>query len=144
MKTAVLIAGATDVRPFFTEALGAQVNVVLLEPPAEPDRAHFDALFETWLRLVDIVVVDAVSLGATTRWALESLAKAALADHQAVIVRLTADQLYTVRQRKPEQAQDELAADCQRDKQFNGAFDLAGRTDESTNILATPSVEQEW
>jgi len=92
MKTAVLIAGATDVRPFFTEALGAQVNVVLLEPPAEPDRAHFDALFETWLRLVDIVVVDAVSLGATTRWALESLAKAALADHQAVIVRLTADQ----------------------------------------------------
>ena len=92
MKTALLLAGAADARQFFTEALGAQVNLVWLEPPAEPDGAHYDALLETWLRLVDVVVVDAVSLATTTRWVLESLARAALADQQAVIVRLTTAQ----------------------------------------------------
>jgi len=92
MKTALLLADATDVRQFFTAALGPQVNLVLLDPLVEPDRARYDALFATWLRLVDIVVVDAVSLGESTRWALESLAGATLGEHQAVVVRLTADQ----------------------------------------------------
>lgn len=92
MKTALLLTTSTDARQFFTEALGAHVNLVLLDPPAEPDRARFDALFETWLRLVDTVLLDAVSLGESTRWAVESLAGARLAEHQAVVVRLTADQ----------------------------------------------------
>ena len=92
MKTALLLADAIDARQFFTEALGPHVNLVLLDPPVEPDRASFDALFATWLRLVDIVVVDAVSLGESTRWALESLAGATLAEHQAVVVSLTTDQ----------------------------------------------------
>ena len=92
MKTALLLTTATDARQFFTEALGPHFNLVLLEPPAEPDRARFDALFETWLRLVDTVLVDAVSLGESTRWALESLAGARLAEHQTVVVRLTANQ----------------------------------------------------
>ena len=92
MKTALLLTTATDARQFFTEALGPHFNLVLLEPPAEPDRARFDSLFETWLRLVDTVLVDAVSLGESTRWAVESLAGTRLAEHQTVVIRLTTDQ----------------------------------------------------
>ena len=38
MKTALLLADAIDARQFFTEALGPHVNLVLLDPPVEPDR----------------------------------------------------------------------------------------------------------
>ena len=92
MKTALLLTDADATRQFFAEALGSQVNLVRLELPAEPDRARFDALFETWLRLVDIIIVDAVSLQEATRWAIEALTGRALAEHQAVVIRLNADQ----------------------------------------------------
>ncbi len=92
MKTALLLADGADIRHFFTEALGSQVNLVPVDAPTEPNRAGFDALFSTWLRLVDIVIIDAISLNESTRWALESLAATTFADHQAVVVRLNVDQ----------------------------------------------------
>jgi signal transduction histidine kinase len=92
MKTILLIAGSDQSRPLFAEALGPHVNLVLVEPPADPSREKFDALFATWLRLVDTVLVDAVSIDEAARWALESLAAAKLSDHQAVVLRLSAAQ----------------------------------------------------
>ncbi len=92
MKTILLLAGTDESRPLFAEALGPHVNLVLVEPPAEPGREKFDALFATWLRLVDTVLVDAASLDEAARWALESLATAKLGDHQSVVLRLSAAQ----------------------------------------------------
>lgn len=92
MNTALLLAGSHDARQLFTELLGDRTNLVLLEPPADPSREKFDALFDTWLRLVDIVLLDASSLDKSTRGALESLAAASLNDSQPVVVRLNAAQ----------------------------------------------------
>ena len=92
MKTALLLTNSAETQRLLTDILGEKTNIVLLPPPTEPSRDQFDALFSTWLRLVDAVVLDAVSLGETTRWAVESLASARLQEHQAVVVRATAAQ----------------------------------------------------
>jgi two-component system nitrogen regulation sensor histidine kinase GlnL len=92
MKSALLLTNSADSQRLFTETIGDRTNFVLLPAPTEPAREKFDALFATWLRLVDAVIVDAVSLGETSRWALESLAAARLQEHQAVVVRTTASQ----------------------------------------------------
>ncbi len=92
MKSALLLANSADSQRLFTEVIGERTNFVLLPAPTEPAREKFDALFATWLRLVDAVILDAVSLGETSRWALESLTTARLQEHQAVVVRATAAQ----------------------------------------------------
>ena len=92
MKTILLLAGSDESKPLFAEALGPHVNLVLVQPPVELSREKFDAIFVTWLRLVDAVLVDFVSLDEAVRWALESLAAAKLGEHQAVVLRLTAAQ----------------------------------------------------
>ena len=92
MKTALLLTNSAETQRLLTDILGEKTNIVLLPLPAEPSRERFDALFSTWLRLVDAVVLDAVSLGETTRWAAESLASSHLEEHQAVVVRATAAQ----------------------------------------------------
>jgi signal transduction histidine kinase len=92
MKTVLLLAGDSQVKPLLAEALGPHVNLVLVEPPADPSREQFDALFATWLRLADTVLVDVVSLRETARWALESLAAVKLGEHQSVVARLSAAQ----------------------------------------------------
>jgi hypothetical protein len=92
MKTVLLLAESDKSRPLFAEAFGPHVNLVLVEPPAEPSREKFDAIFATWLPLADTVLVDVVSLNETARWALESLAAAKLGDHQSVVARLSAVQ----------------------------------------------------
>jgi signal transduction histidine kinase len=100
MKTALLLANSAETQRLLTDILGEKTNIVLLPLPAEPSRERFDALFSTWLRLVDAVIVDAVSLGETTRWAMESLASSRLQEHQAVVVRATAAQqtLYPIQE----------------------------------------------
>jgi signal transduction histidine kinase len=92
MKTALLLTNSAETQRLLTDILGEKTNIVLLPLPAEPSRERFDALFSTWLRLVDAVILDAVSLGETTRWAAESLASSRLQEHQAVVVRATAAQ----------------------------------------------------
>ena len=92
MKTALLLTNSAETQRLLTDILGDKTNIVLLPPPAEPSRERFDALFSTWLRLVDAVILDAVSLGETTRWAVESLAASHLHEHQAVVVRATVAQ----------------------------------------------------
>jgi len=92
MKTALLLTNSAESQRLFTEIIGERTNFVLLPAPTEPQREKFDALFATWLRLVDAVILDAVSLGETSRWALESLSAARLHEHQAVVVRATAAQ----------------------------------------------------
>lgn len=92
MKTALLLTNAAATQRLLTDILGEKTNFVLLPPPADPTREKFDALFTTWLRLVDAVILDAASLGETSRWAVESLAEARLQEHQAVVVRATAAQ----------------------------------------------------
>ncbi len=87
MKTALLLANSAETQRLLTDILGEKTNIVLLPLPTEPSRERFDALFSTWLRLVDAVILDAVSLGETTRWAVESLAGSRLQEHQAVVVR---------------------------------------------------------
>ena len=98
MKTALLLTHSADTQRLLTDILGEKTNIVLLPLPAEPSRERFDALFGTWLRLVDAVILDAVSLGETTRWATESLAGTHLEKNQAVVMRATASQqtLYAV------------------------------------------------
>lgn len=92
MKTALLLTNSAETQRLLTDILGEKTNIVLLPPPTEPSQTQFDSLFSTWLRLVDAVILDAVSLGETTRWAIDSLAASALQEHQAVIVRATAAQ----------------------------------------------------
>jgi hypothetical protein len=100
MKTALLLTNSAETQRLLTDILGEKTNIVLLPLPAEPSREWFDALFSTWLRLVDAVILDAVSLGETTRWAAESLASSRLQEHQAVVVRATAAQqtLYPIQE----------------------------------------------
>src|SRR2546426_5916688 len=92
MKTALLLTNSADTQRLFTEILGEKTNFVLVPVPTEPSREKFDALFSTWLRLVDAVILDAVSLGQTTRWAVESLNETRLQENQAVVVRATTNQ----------------------------------------------------
>ena len=92
MKTALLLTNSAETQRLFTDILGEKTNIVLLPPPAEPSRAQFDALFSKWLRIVDAVLLDAVSLGEATRWAIESLAVSRMQEHQAVVVRASTAQ----------------------------------------------------
>ena len=92
MKTILLLAASDQCKPFFAEAFGPQVNLVLVEPPPDSTRETFDVLLANWLRLADGVVVDAVSLDETTRWALESLRAGRWAETTAVMLRLNAAQ----------------------------------------------------
>jgi nitrogen-specific signal transduction histidine kinase len=92
MKTALLLTNSAETQRTLTEILGAKTNLVLLPPPVDASRASFDALFATWLRLVDAVILDAASLQESSRWGIESLAAAPLREHQAVVVRATAAQ----------------------------------------------------
>jgi signal transduction histidine kinase len=92
MKTALLLTNSAGTQRLLTEVLGEKTNLVLLPAPVDPTREKFDALFTTWLRLVDAVILDAAALGETTRWAVESLSGAQLQERQAVVVRATATQ----------------------------------------------------
>jgi signal transduction histidine kinase len=92
MKTALLLTSSAETQRMFSDILGEKTNLVLLPPPADASRAKFDALFATWLRLVDAVILDAVSLQEISRWAIESLTAAQLREHQAVVVRATTAQ----------------------------------------------------
>jgi signal transduction histidine kinase len=92
MKTALLLTNSADTQRLLTEILGEKTNFVLLPPPTEFTREKFDALFATWLRLADAVILDAASLGEPSRWAIESLAEARMEERQAVVVRATAQQ----------------------------------------------------
>jgi len=67
MKTALLLTNSAETQRLLTDILGEKTNIVLLPPPTEPSQEQFDSLFSTWLRLVDAVILDAVSLGETTR-----------------------------------------------------------------------------
>ncbi|MCX7827539.1 MAG: hypothetical protein N2689_18575, partial [Verrucomicrobiae bacterium] len=93
MQTLLLLSSAADSQQLLTEVLGEQTSIIPVAPPPEPTREKFDALFSTWLRLVDAVFVDAVSLGESARWAFESLAAAHMEERHAVVVRATAFQL---------------------------------------------------
>lgn len=92
MKTILLLADSEASRTRLAEVLGPHVNLLLAEAPPEPTREKFEALLDTWLRLVDTVVVDMVSLREASRWALEALAEAKLGEHQSVVLWLSADQ----------------------------------------------------
>ena len=92
MKTALLLTNSAATQHLLTEILGQNTNFVLLPLPTEPTREKFDALFLTWLRLADAVILDAASLGETSLWAIESLAEAKVEDRQAIVVRATATQ----------------------------------------------------
>jgi len=92
MKTALLLTNSAETQRLLTDILGERTNLVLLPPPSEATRERFDALFATWLRLADAVILDAASLGAPSRWAVESLAAAKIEERQAVVVRAAAGQ----------------------------------------------------
>jgi signal transduction histidine kinase len=88
MNTTLLLTDSPQTLGSLTELLTRKTNVIPVPPPGEPSREKFDALFATWLRLADCVVVDAVALGAMTRWAVEALADVTL----PVVVRVNATQ----------------------------------------------------
>ncbi len=92
MKTALLLTSSADTQRLLADLCGQNTNFVLVPPPVDPTRAAFDALFGTWLRLVDAVVLDAAALGEPARWAIESLQAVRLDNHQGVVVRATAAQ----------------------------------------------------
>jgi len=98
MKTALLLTNSAETQRLFTDTLGDKTNFVLLPPPSGATREKFDALFATWLRLADAVILDAASLGAPSRWAIESLAAAKIEERQAIVVRAAEGQaaLYSV------------------------------------------------
>lgn len=90
MKTALLVTGSAHTRRVLAELVGESVNFLPVAPPTEMGRAQFDALFAKWLRLVEVVVLDGESLGAATRWAIESLAAAQLDEHHSAIALMPA------------------------------------------------------
>jgi signal transduction histidine kinase len=92
MKTALLVTDSAATQQLFGELFAGSVNLIPVPPPQEPSREKFDALFTMWLRLVEVIVVDAVALGQMTRWAVESLSSDT-AQRLPVIIRVTAEQL---------------------------------------------------
>jgi signal transduction histidine kinase len=88
MKTALLLTTSAQTQQTLQQILGDTTNIVLLPPLAEPGRVQYDALFATWLRLVDIIFIDAAALGETSRWVIEAAAAAPLTEDQTVIIRL--------------------------------------------------------
>jgi signal transduction histidine kinase len=96
MKTAVFLTNATDARRQLDGAVAGRLNLIPVPAPTEPSRDNFDALFTTWLRLADVIIVDGVSLKENMRWALEALTDAVAARATTpVILRLTAAQRQT-------------------------------------------------
>jgi signal transduction histidine kinase len=91
MKTALLLTTSAQTQQMLRDILGEAANIVSLPPVEEPSRAQYDALFAKWIRLSDIIFIDAASFGQTCRWPIESVA--ALAGDQTVIVRITQQQL---------------------------------------------------
>jgi signal transduction histidine kinase len=75
MSTALLLTNFGETKRQFEMLLGNRVSFIEVAPPAESSREKFDALFATWLRLADLVILDGLSLGETTRWAIESLSE---------------------------------------------------------------------
>jgi signal transduction histidine kinase len=92
MKTALLLTNSAETQRALAGIVGEAVSFIPLPPPPEPGRESFDGLFNTWLRLADAVVVDAVALGESTRWAIESLEAVARPGEHAVIVLATSVQ----------------------------------------------------
>lgn len=87
MNATLLLTDSAETRRGLSELLTGHASVVPVPPPDEPSREKFDALFATWLRLVDSVIIDAVALGEMTRWAVESLATGA--QSRPVVIRLS-------------------------------------------------------
>jgi signal transduction histidine kinase len=85
MKTTLLLSDAVETQRLFAQTLTGRTSVMPVTLPTEPSRTKFDALFATWLRLVDAVILDGVALGQMLRWAVESLSATEL----PVVVRLT-------------------------------------------------------
>lgn len=92
MKTALLLTTSAQTQQTLRDILGDTANIVLLPLPAEQDRAHYDSLFANWVRLADIIFIDAAALGETSRWAVESAAAAPITGEQTIIVRFSARQ----------------------------------------------------
>lgn len=76
MKTALLLTNSPGAQRQFESWLGKQFSFIPVTPPQEPARDKFDALFATWLRLADLVILDGPALDANARWAIEALAEA--------------------------------------------------------------------
>jgi signal transduction histidine kinase len=91
MKTALLLTTSAQTHQTLRDILGDTTNIVLLPPLTEPSRAQYDSLFATWQRLVDIIFIDAATLGEASRWILEAAA-AAFTEDQTVIVCMTGQQ----------------------------------------------------
>ena len=92
MNTIVLLTHSAALQHQLDETFGRHASVVLLTPPTEPTREKFDARFATWSKLADAVVLDAVSLGESARWAVESLQALELPVRVTVVARVTAMQ----------------------------------------------------
>jgi signal transduction histidine kinase len=90
MKTALLLTDSQETQKLLTEMIGGKTSLVPVPPPSEPSREKFDALFATWLRLADAVIVDAAAIGQMTRWAVESLS--ADSANLPVVFRLKSEQ----------------------------------------------------
>ena len=92
MKTALLLTNSAATHRLFVDVLGQNTNLVLLPAPTEPSREKFDALFATWLKLADAVILDAASLGAIARAGIESLNAVPEDQRPAIVVRATEQQ----------------------------------------------------
>ncbi len=90
MKTVLLLTKSAETQRLIGEILDPDTHFVLFDPLSEPTREQFDTLLSKWSHLADAVILDAVSLGEPSRWALESLDAMPLQNHQAVVVRATA------------------------------------------------------
>jgi signal transduction histidine kinase len=89
MKTALLVTNSTETQRLLGDMFGHDVNFILATPPAEANRHNYDEMYSSWLRLADAVILDAISLGEATRWAVESLEAATHAMPVAVAVLAT-------------------------------------------------------
>ncbi|MEI6085618.1 MAG: hypothetical protein WCS70_15135, partial [Verrucomicrobiota bacterium] len=64
MKTALLLTNSAETTRQFELLLSKQISFIPVTPPVEPSREKFDALFATWLRLADLVIIDGPGLDA--------------------------------------------------------------------------------
>ena len=74
MKTALVLTNSAETQRLLTEIAGPEMHFIPVALPAEDTTAaSLGALLAKWLRLVEAVIVDAVSLGEGARLALETL-----------------------------------------------------------------------
>lgn len=96
MKNLLIVHGAGSEPATWATVFEPDYHVIAVTPAEPADRTALAALYGTWLRLADVVLLDGATLQQAVRWAIEVLAELPTARTRIVAVRLTATQQATL------------------------------------------------